>query len=51
MDPSFVYIYLRGVRSVCVQKEDIQYDGFSGSQAAEVEDQARECISLWCFLD
>lgn len=48
INPSFVYIYIQGDYFVCMQKEYSQYDGFPGSQAAQLEDQARECIPLQC---
>lgn len=44
----FVCISIRGVHFACVQKECSQYNGFPGSQAAQIKDQARECIPLWC---
>lgn len=43
-----LYAYLRGVHFVCVQKECGQYDGFPGSQGAQIEGQDRGCVPLWC---
>lgn len=44
-----LYIHIRGVHFICVQKEYSQYDSSPGSQAAQTQEgQARECISLWC---
>lgn len=48
INPSFVYIHIRGVHFICVQKECSQYAALLGSQAAQIEDEARECIFLWC---